>query len=80
MQHPLSTYALTGLAPVESNYVGHGPTQQMAHGEHDLGGIFHPDNPLFWFGALLAVSVGLVGVSGTVRVGKAKVTGSAGTS
>lgn len=31
-----------------------------------------PDNPLFWFGVLAAVSVGLMGYSTTVRVGPAK--------
>jgi hypothetical protein len=31
-----------------------------------------PDNPLFWFGVVAAVSVGLMGYSTTVRVGSAK--------
>jgi hypothetical protein len=31
-----------------------------------------PDNPLFWFGVVAAVSVGLMGYSTTVRVGPAK--------
>lgn len=31
-----------------------------------------PDNPIFWFGIVAAVSVGLMGYSTTVRVGSAK--------
>jgi hypothetical protein len=31
--------------------------------------LWSPDNPLFWFGAILAVAVGLIGVSTHVRVG-----------
>lgn len=30
---------------------------------------WHPDSPLFWFGALLAVTVGLIGASTSVRLG-----------
>lgn len=33
---------------------------------------WRPDNPLFWFGIVAAVSVGLMGYSTTVRVGPAK--------
>ncbi len=31
-----------------------------------------PNNPLFWAGAILLVTVGAAGVAGSVRVGKAK--------
>lgn len=31
-----------------------------------------PESPLFWFGVVAAVSVGLMGYSTTVRVGSAK--------
>lgn len=38
-----------------------------------------PENPLFWFGVVAAVSVGLMGYSTTVRVGSAKAGVSIGT-
>lgn len=37
-----------------------------------------PDNPLFWFGALLAVTVGLIGAATSVRVGPFKAAVAAG--
>jgi hypothetical protein len=30
---------------------------------------WHPDNPLFWFGILLATTFGLIGAATSVRVG-----------
>ena len=36
------------------------------------GSLFSPDNPLFWFGALAVLSLGLAAFSTTVRVGPAK--------
>ena len=33
---------------------------------------WHPDNPLFWFGVLGAVTFGLIGASTAVRVGPFK--------
>lgn len=30
---------------------------------------WHPDSPLFWFGGLLAVTLGLIGASTSIRVG-----------
>ncbi len=40
--------------------------------------LFSPDNPLFWFGALLAATLGLIAVSGSIRVGPASVSGQVG--
>lgn len=37
-----------------------------------------PSSPLFWFGALAAVTFGLMAVSTSVRVGPAKVSASLG--
>ena len=75
--HPLSTYALTGLAPVESNTTRASPVEAGASAVPDgLRGLVSPENPLVWFGAILAVTFGLVGVSGSARVGKAKVSAS----
>ena len=37
-----------------------------------------PGNPLLWFGALLALTLGAAAVSGSARIGKAKISGSVG--
>lgn len=39
---------------------------------------WHPDNPLFWFGGLLAVTLGLIGAATSVRVGPFKASLGAG--
>lgn len=75
--HPLSTQALTGLTPVDS-----GPSlrSSLEAGAVDepigLKGVLSPQNPLFWLGGILAVTAGLIGVSGSARVGRAKVSAS----
>lgn len=40
--------------------------------------LWHPDHPLFAFGALVAVTAGLLAVSGSVRVGRATAQASIG--
>lgn len=51
-------------------------------GSDDLGtgwrSLVNPGNPLVIFGAVLAVTVGLAGVSGSARVGKFRASASAG--
>jgi hypothetical protein len=75
--HPLSTYALTGLAPVESNWVQASHLESGSTSAPDgLRGLVHPDNPLTWLAVVAAVTFGLVGVSGSVRLGKAKASAS----
>lgn len=57
------------------------PTEHMATHELGRGGmraLVNPDNPLVWFGAFLAVTLGLVGVAGSARVGKVRVEAKAG--
>ncbi len=39
-----------------------------------------PKNPLVWFGALLAITLGAAGVAGSARVGNVRVSASAGES
>lgn len=39
---------------------------------------WHPDSPLFWFGAVLAVTFGLIGASTSIRVGPFKAAVAAG--
>jgi hypothetical protein len=43
-----------------------------------MGKLLHPNNPLFWVGAVLAGAIGLAAVSTTVRVGPARVKASIG--
>jgi hypothetical protein len=81
VQDQFSTYRLTGLAPVESNYHG-GAASSLEAGAlavpDGFKGLLHPDNPLFWFGLVLGATFGLVGVSGSARVFKGKASASLG--
>jgi hypothetical protein len=51
-------------------------------GTGDIAGgwraLVDPGNPLVWFGAILAVTIGLVGVAGSVRLAGARVSGAVG--
>lgn len=61
-----------GLAPA---------TEPMGVSRDDRGSVralVDLDNPLVWFGAFLLVTVGAVGVSGSARLGRAKVAASVG--
>lgn len=51
-------------------------TDNVASG---LRGLVDPHNPLMWFGAVLLVTVGAASLAGSVRLGRAKVSGSVGT-
>lgn len=44
-----------------------------------VGSMIDPDNPLFWLGLFLAATVGAAGLSGSARIGKAKIAASLGT-
>ncbi len=71
--------SLYGATPQAPSYQTPAPvTQQMSSGDLPTGvkGLLHPDNPLFWFGAVLAVTLGAVGVAGSVRLGRAKLSAS----
>lgn len=54
------------------------PTEHM--GTNDLKGglraLVDPANPVMWFGVILLATFGLIGVAGSVRLGKAKVSAS----
>lgn len=56
------------------------PTQQMATDASNIKsgvrGLVDFNNPLFIFGLIMAVTLGLAGAAGSVRVGKAKVSAS----
>jgi hypothetical protein len=56
-------------------------TEPMGVSLDDRGGIrglIDPSNPLVWFGGFLLVTVGAAGVSGSARLGRAKVAASVG--
>lgn len=67
-----------GTLPIEQS----GGRAHIPHVQNSIGNDvppWSPDNPLFWFGAiLLATGVGLFAISGEVKVAKTKVTGAIG--
>jgi hypothetical protein len=70
--------SLYGATPQAPSYGVAAPTQTMATDDMASGvrGLVDPNNPLFWFGVVLAVTLGAVGVAGSVRLGKAKLSAS----
>lgn len=56
--------------------LGNAAGPELAEGRSDKP--WHPDSPLFWFGALLAVTLGLIGASTSIRVGPFKASVAAG--
>jgi hypothetical protein len=84
----LNPYHMLGLATQAPK--SHGDTDPGRHGglphnSHNAGltagnpSLMHPDNPLFWFAATLAlVTLGFVGIHGGAHVGPAHVTAGVG--
>lgn len=71
--------AVTGLrAPSIVQHVA--PVTQTAAVGHGPAGMLDPGNPLLWAAGFVALTLGLVGVSGSVRLGKAKASASVGSS
>lgn len=70
--------SLYGATPQAPSYGVAAPTQAMGTDDIAAGwkGLVDPNNPLFWFGAILLVTVGAVGVAGSVRLGRARVAAS----
>jgi hypothetical protein len=66
--------AAYGAIPVAPTYGVAAPTQAMATDDVRTGirGLVDPNNPLFIFGLIMAVTFGLAGAAGSVRLGKAK--------
>lgn len=75
-----SLYGMTSTGAVQTAAVA--STQQMSPVEHSWApgpkGLIDPRNPLFWFGMILAATVGAAGIAGSVRLGPAKISGSVG--
>lgn len=69
-----------GTSPQVPSSGVNAPTQQMGidTGKTGYPALVDPHNPLFWFGALLLVTVGAAGLSGSARFGPARVSGSVG--
>lgn len=70
--NPMSLVNLPPTTATDSSGLGPAPVAGRAP-------IYHPDNPVFWFGLLTAVAVGLAGVSTHLRVGPFKAGLDAGT-
>lgn len=66
-----SVYGMTPQAP---SYGVAAPTQDMAVDPIPGGWrrLVTPDNPLFWAGVLILVTLGAAGVAGSVRLGRAQ--------
>lgn len=73
-------YGATPQAPAYSTPAA--PTQSITPVDNGVPGgwqgLVHPDNPLFWAGVVIAVALGGIGVSGSVRLASAKASGSVG--
>jgi hypothetical protein len=54
------------------------PTQRAAIADTDVMGLFSLSNPLTWFAAFLLITVGAASIAGSVRLGKIKLSASAG--
>lgn len=67
---------LRPIAPVTGGVAQ--STQSAAMTDDDTIGRFSLGNPLVWFGIFLAVTVGAASAAGSVRLGKVKVSASAG--
>lgn len=67
-----------GIGAQSPSYGVAAPTQAMGTGMLDGGWrtLLDPDNPLMWFGIVLAVTLGAAGVAGSVRLGRAKLSAS----
>lgn len=55
-------------------------TQQMGMdtGKTGYAALLDPHNPIMWFGALLLITVGAAGLSGSARLGPVRASGSVG--
>jgi len=72
---------LYGTQPQAPTYGVGTATQAMGvdADRHGMAALIDPNNPLVWFGALLLITVGAAAVSGSARLGRAKVSASVGT-
>lgn len=81
MYDPYSASSRTGLFSVPNMGMTApeaGLASNPVHATAQLGGILSPKNPLFWFGVVLGSTLGLIAISGAVRVGPVKAGGQIG--
>lgn len=78
----MTAFHQTGLSPVVSSANGQAPASSLpsagAAPATTSAPPWHPDSGLFWFGAALAVTLGLIAASTSIRVGPFKAGVSAG--
>lgn len=81
MYDPYSASSRTGLFSVPSPGMT-APEAGLASnpiaGPSHIRGILNPRNPLFWFGVILGSTLGLIAVSGAIKVGPVKAGGQIG--
>jgi hypothetical protein len=74
----LSPYRVTGLNPgiaPATTTAAATPALSSSSGPGVTGAVplWSPQNPFFWFGAVAAVTIGLIGANAHLRVGSARV-------
>jgi hypothetical protein len=79
--NPYDQLGLSRMVPQSAMSSG-SPSIATASGpsRHDNPSPFSPDSPLFWIGALLLATAGLIGVSTSARVGPLRTSASLGKS
>jgi hypothetical protein len=81
---PFSPFSTTGLNPAASptpaTYAGSPALQGLQGPSSALGSAapYHPDHPLFWVGAIILATFGLIGANSALRIGKFKASVNAG--
>lgn len=67
-----------GATPQAPSFGIAAPTAYMGTDDirSGLRGLLDPNNPLVWLGGILVVTVGMAGVAGSVRLGRAKLSAS----
>jgi len=73
-----SQIGLKPMAPTVGDTDVAAPTARVAVFDDDNMSLISPRNPLFVLGLIIAVTVGAAAAAGSVRVGKAKISVSAG--
>ena len=72
--------ATSGLPHDPSGNLAGGLVEGPSAAAPGMDKAWHPDSPLFWAGALIAVTLGLIGASTSLRVGPFRAAVSAGKS
>ena len=72
-----AAYGLSGMAPAAATVDTSPSIAQSAVA--GLAPFWHPDNPVFWVGAIAAAAMGLIGFTVTGRAGPVRASAGAGT-